>query len=197
MNILIISAKIVLFCVLIFFSLSQTSWAASLSLSEFAKKTVYNYLTNKNNPKTLSIKPLENFHPVIGVFVTIKNDSNVTRGCWGDLYPQGGLRESIEKAAIHAVKTDYRKGPISISELPMLSFQVTLVKKIDPIASYAEINPFIDGLLVRSSQKSAIILPGEATDPYYQMIMAKVKAGISEKESYTLFRLVSNVYKER
>ena len=55
-------------------------------------------------------------------------------------------------------------------------------------------NPLIDGLLIQGANKSAVLLPGEISDPYYQLVKCKLKAGIQKGESYQLYSFKAAVY---
>ena len=170
--------------------------ANGLMPSKLARISVENYLKNKKtNSNNFNLNNSIHIKPV-GVFVTILDKNNHSKGCWGRLYPQNNLEESIITAAIDAATKDYRVRPLQKSDLSEVKFQVSFVTKIYPVSSIRSINPYRDGLMVQSGSKSGIILPGEATDAYYQMVMAKLKAGINPKEKCTLFQLITKVYKE-
>lgn len=166
----------------------------ALTPSKLARLSVENYLNNKKT-ENISLQYKDSQKPM-GVFATILDEKNHSRGCWGQLYPQSDIKKSIIDAAIDAATKDYRMKPLKKSELKNVKFQVSIVSRITPVNSTGAINPFKDGLLVRSGSKTGIILAGEATDSYYQMVMAKLKANIQPKERCELFKLVTKTYKE-
>jgi hypothetical protein len=51
------------------------------------------------------------------------------------------------------------------------------------------------GLMVRAGGKAAVILPGEASDAYYQMVLCKLKAGIRPKQPCQMYRIKADVFK--
>ncbi|MGD9580027.1 MAG: AMMECR1 domain-containing protein [Vampirovibrionia bacterium] len=169
---------------------------ADFTLPQLARTSVENYLTGK----TIDINKYQiagfGGGKVVGVFVTILDPENKSRGCWGDLYPASNIKEAVFNAALGAVKRDYRFDPPSKSELENMKFQVSLVYNVIPVNSVASVNPFKDGLLVQSGAKGGIIMPGEAVDAHYQMVQCKLKANIQPGEPYNLFKLVTKVYKE-
>lgn len=124
-----------------------------------------------------------------GIFVTISKQGK-TRACWGHLNPtQPDLIKETVFTTLDALGKEYRYSPIKKSELPELKAQVAIVEGIVPIRSYRELNPYRDGLLLRSGSRSAVILPREATDAYYQWVMARTKAGIRQQDAQQLYRL--------
>lgn len=178
------------------FAVNDGVFAADFSLPQLARASVENYLSGKTiNIKDYKIVGFDG-DKVVGVFVTILDSNNKSRGCWGDLYPQSNIKEAVLNAALGAIKRDYRYDPPALSELDSMKFQVSLVSSIKPVESIRSINPFTDGLLVRSGSKGGIIMPGEAVDAHYQMVQCKLKAGIQPDEPYDLFKLETKVYKE-
>lgn len=178
------------------FSVNESVIAKELNLPQLARTSVESYLQGK----TFNIKEIELINSyrgkIVGVFVTIIDEENKSRGCWGNLYPQTGLKESIVSSAIGAIKKDYRFKPPALAELPGLKFQVSLVSDVIPVSSVREFNPLKDGMMVQSGGKTGILLPGEAIDAHYQMVQCKLKANIQPDEPYNLFRLVTRVYKD-
>lgn len=171
-------------------------FAAEFSLAQFARVSVENYLTGKStNIEDYKITGFDG-NKVMGVFVTVLDPNNKSRGCWGDLYPQANIKEAVLNAALGAIKRDYRYKPPALYELNDMKFQVSLVSSIMPVSSIRSINPLKDGLLVQSGSKGGILMPGESVDAYHQMVQCKLKAGIQPDEPYNLFKLVTKVYKE-
>lgn len=167
-----------------------------LTPSKLARIAVENYFNNKKTDSYPIVLRENSVKKPIGVFVTILDTSNQSKGCWGKLYPQTDVKQSIINAAVDAATKDYRKRPLSKSDMKEVKFQVSVVTQIVPVDSTRVINPYKDGLLVRSGSKTGIILAGEATDSYYQMVMAKLKANIQPKEKCELFKLITKTYKE-
>lgn len=129
-----------------------------------------------------------------GVFVTLTRNGK-TRGCWGTVYPQ---YETVAKATVYAtigaLTKEYRFAPITAHEWTKLRPQVTVVRRVEPITSISGQDPLRDGLLVRSGGKSGVLLPGEASDAYYQLVQCKLKAGIASGESCQLYKLKVEIY---
>lgn len=177
-------------------SVNNSALATELKLAQLARVSVETYLQGKTlNFKDIKLTNMPDYR-VVGVFVTILDRQNKSRGCWGDLHPQTDLKESVAQSAVGALKRDYRYVPPGLSELPELKFQVSLVTDIIPVSSVREVNPLRDGLLVQSGGKGGILMPGEAVDAHYQMVQCKMKAGIQPGEPCNMFKLITRTYKE-
>jgi AMMECR1 domain-containing protein len=129
-----------------------------------------------------------------GVFVTLSRDGQ-SRACWGSVYPQHkNVVESTIYTTLGALTKEYRYKPISRSEWQTLKPQVTVVRELEPIEGLRALNPLRDGLMVRAGGRAGVILPGEAKDATYQLVQARLKAGIRPGEKYQLYRIVADVY---
>jgi AMMECR1 domain-containing protein len=169
-------------------------------LTDVVRKTLEIYFTGgaertkalREFLKTLPVDP--QYNKPSGVFVTLSKDGK-SRGCWGSVFPeQSNIVKSTVYAALGALTRDYRYKKISSSEYLNLKPQITVIKVVEPIRNISGINPFRDGLMVRSGGKSGVLLPREATDAYYQLVQCKVKAGIKPGEPCQLYRLKADIY---
>jgi AMMECR1 domain-containing protein len=130
-----------------------------------------------------------------GLFVTLSKHRE-TRACWGSLDARfENLVEATVFTTEQALTDEYRFSKITPSEIGELHPQITVVKKVEPLHDIREQNPARCGLLVRSGAKSGIILAGEATDPYYQLVQCKLKAGIKKNEAFQMYRINADVYR--
>ncbi len=184
---------------LVFFLLPQDSLAETFSLTGLVRQTMQIYFAGQSvNQSTINTLykekiPKEYYKPA-GVFVTLSKDGK-TRACWGSVYPNHpNIVESTVYTTIDALKKDYRYKSVSSSEWKNLKPQVTVVEEIEPIVSIKSQNPFRDGLMLRAGAKSAVILPGEVSDAYYQLIKCKLKAGVRQGEAYQLYRMRAKIY---
>ncbi|PWT96221.1 MAG: hypothetical protein C5B53_10075 [Candidatus Melainabacteria bacterium] len=177
----------------------QQASANSYSLTELVRQTMQAYF-EKGNGSQFSVsallkgKSLNEYNKRGGVFVTLSTDGK-PRACWGSVYPtHANLAESTVFATIGALNKDYRYKPIRASEWKFLKPQVTVINRIEPIDNLAGQNPLRDGLMLRSGAKTAVLLPGETSDAYYQLVRCKLKAGLTKGESYQLYRLKAEIY---
>jgi AMMECR1 domain-containing protein len=128
-----------------------------------------------------------------GLFVTIyKGDK--TRACWGSISPNhGDLVSATIFTTEGALTKEYRFSQIKAKEIDDLKAQVTVIEKIMPVGRGETLHPLTEGLMVRSNGRGAVLLPGEASDPYYQVMQCKLKAGINPKAKCQLYRIKANV----
>lgn len=181
------------------FTFPQGVFAQRLSLPALVRQTMQLYFEgpglNKATIKTLiSQSGGKEYAKPAGVFVTLSTSGN-TRGCWGSIQPAcPTILESTVYATLGALKKDYRYKPIQAAEWRNLKPQVTVIERLQPIAGIANQNPMRDGLMLQAGGKSAILLPGEASDAYYQLIKCKLKAGVNKGEPYQLYKVKAAVY---
>jgi len=135
------------------------------------------------------------FKKPAGLFVTLSRKGR-TRACWGSIHPQyPNLVVGTVYTTESALSKEYRYKKIRANEWQLLKPQVTVVRGIEPISSMANQNPLVFGLMVQAGGKSAIILPGEAIDAHYQLVMCKLKAGIPSTQQCQLYRIKADVFK--
>lgn len=161
------------------FNADENDSLKGLSLAKFADKFVVKSEHKKD----------------AGLFITlIKNED--TRACWGSVNSsQRNLVLATVFTTEDALGKDYRYSKIKKSEINQLIPQVTVVKKIIPINSIVTMQPLKQGLMVRAGGKGAVLLPGEASDPHYQLVKTKLKAGIPMSQPCQLYRIEADVYR--
>jgi len=183
--------------VLLLFPLA--SLAETFSLTALVRQTMQLYFEGEGiNESTIKIllkeKIPKQYNKSAGVFVTLSTGGK-TRACWGSIYPtHKTIAESTVYTTIDALKKDYRYKPINSGEWKNLKPQVTVIENIEPIVSIRSQNPLRDGLMLKAGAKSAVLLPGEASDAYYQLIKCQLKAGVHKGEPYQLYRIRAAIY---
>lgn len=160
-----------------------------------AKLTIDNHFSD--HPKSLAslVKSLP-VHPIYkeskGLFVTLSKGGK-TRACWGSI---NATEANLVRATVFttegALTKEYRFPPIKAQEVPSLKVQITVIERVEPV-SKRSLQPLLDGLMVRSGGKSAVLLPGEASDPHYQVMQCKLKAGITPTEPCQIYRIKAHV----
>jgi AMMECR1 domain-containing protein len=132
-----------------------------------------------------------------GMFVTLVKNNQV-RGCYGSLFLQGEkLYEQIREYIMAAATSDFRHSPVRASELSDIVIIISFIGPIEPVASISEIDPKVDGLLLRDGSKTAVLLPGEARTASWQIKEAKRQAGLQAGETAELFRIHTATLYER
>lgn len=180
-------------------------YAERLPLTEIVRQTMALYFSGKNIPvegsrsnpyQALMQRISQNsaYGKPAGVFVTLSRQGR-SRACWGSAYPQyKSVPEAVVYATLGALTKEYRYKPISRSEWKALKPQVTVIKSLESIEGLQGQNPLSDGLMLRKGGRSAVILPGEARDAHYQLVLCKLKAGIRPGETFQLYRMIADVY---
>ena len=144
--------------------------------------------------------PKEFFDNQAGVFVTIYKNGQL-RGCIGTYLPtKKNIAQEIISSAVFAAQ-DPRFFPVQVSELPSLSYEVSILSKPEPVHSLAELDPKEYGVLVkaRPSEKSGLLLPGlDGVDTIEKQItIACQKAGIDPKrERFSIYKFSTKKYNE-
>lgn len=136
-------------------------------LVKIARKAVTEYLKNKSKITDSDFHSKFNFES--GVFVTI-NKKDSLRGCIGYPVPIKKLSDGLIDAAISAATQDPRFTPVSIDELDKIVFEVTVltppveIKVDDPLEYLSIIKVGRDGLIVKNSYSSGLLLPQVPTE---------------------------------
>jgi AMMECR1 domain-containing protein len=132
------------------------------------------------------------------VFVTVEKRGQITpRGCRGTLQPiSRTLGEEIVRNAIAACSRDRRVAPLRANELPQCLISLTVVLRVQPLASLAGHDAENNGLIARSGSRIGIVLPYEGRDAVTQEKWAKQKAGLSAGASAQLLELVAVRFRE-
>ena len=151
-----------------------------------ARKAVTTYLATGKDEFSLPQLP-EIFKRKAAVFVTISKAGR-TRGCKGSFEPTtSNLRDQIIQTAIGAATADIRCRPIRSNELKDLDFTVSIVGPLKRVKDANGYPPRLYGLFLRSSSKSAVLLPGEAKTTAWRLAEAKRQAGLRPGEPYELY----------
>lgn len=148
------------------------------------------------------LKPSEAPLPVegepAGVFVTIhKASTGELRGCIGTIQPiESTLAQETINNAISAATRDPRFPPIGPAELDDLVIDVSVLHPPEPIASIAELDPKIYGVIVQRGARRGLLLPDipGIDDAETQVAYARQKAWIGPDEPVQLFRFRVDKY---
>ena len=142
---------------------SKLSDSDGAILVKISRKAVTEFLSNGNKIK-LESDIEEKFSFNSGVFVTLNNPDGL-RGCIGFPMPDKKLSHGIIDAAISAATEDPRFSPVKTNELNDISFEVTVltppveIDVSDPMEYLEKIKVGRDGLIIRHSFSSGLLLP--------------------------------------
>jgi len=142
---------------------TQLSDSDGVVLVKTARKAVTEFLSNGNRMK-LESDLEEKFSFNSGVFVTLNNPDGL-RGCIGFPMPEKKLSHAVIEGAIAAATEDPRFPSVKTNELNDIVFEVTVLTppvKIDvsdPMEYLEKIKVGRDGLIIRHSFSSGLLLP--------------------------------------
>jgi len=128
-----------------------------------ARRAVTEFLSNGNRMK-LESELEEKFSFNSGVFVTLNNPDGL-RGCIGFPMPEKKLSHAIVEGAIAAATEDPRFPSVKTNELNDIVFEVTVltppveIDVSDPMEYLEKIKVGRDGLIIRHSFSSGLLLP--------------------------------------
>ncbi len=142
---------------------TQLSDSDGVILVKTARKAVTEFLSNGNRMK-LESDLEEKFSFNSGVFVTLNNPDGL-RGCIGFPIPEKKLSHAIIEGAIAAATEDPRFPSVKTNELNDIMFEVTVltppveIDVSDPMEYLEKIKVGRDGLIIRHSFSSGLLLP--------------------------------------
>lgn len=118
-------------------------------------------------------------------FVTISYKDR-RHGCTGSFEPQTStLAGGITQTAVRAWKLDPRSRRLTSFQIRQSRFYVTIPGPRKPVRDPSVYPPANYGLLVRSSGRTAVLLPGEAKTSRWQVSEAKRQAGVPPDAAVT------------
>ncbi len=128
-----------------------------------------------------------------GVFVSLHKKNGDLRGCVGTFMPtRANVAEEVIENAIAAATRDPRFFPLQENELDDLDISVDVLSEPEPIASLAELDPQVYGVIVsdRNGTRRGLLLPmlDQVTTVEQQVAIAKQKASIDADEPTLLWR---------
>lgn len=165
-------------------------------LNLIARATMQNHFAE--HPKSLQemVKTFDltpEYRQSRGLFVTLYKDGK-TRACWGNITPNhADLVTNTVFTTIDCLTKEYRFSTVQKKEIADLNAQVTIIEAVEPVRRGTTLHPLTDGLMVRGNGKGAVLLPGEASDPHYQVMQCKLKAGINPNEPCQIYRIKAHV----
>ena len=142
---------------------TQLSDSDGVFLVKTARMAVTEFLSNGKRIKLESERE-KKFSFNAGVFVTLNNADGL-RGCIGFPMPDKKLSHGIIDAAIAAATEDPRFSPVKTNELNDIVFEVTVltppveITVSDPMEYLEKIKIGRDGLIIRNSFASGLLLP--------------------------------------
>lgn len=174
----------------------ELSTTQQRELVQFARSVLTETVTGTNSHASLP-DSLAHTRMNAGIFVTLMKQSKV-RGCYGSLYAEGvDLQSQIREYAVSAATRDFRHAPVHESELDDIVIILSFIGPLEPISGVHEVDPKMEGLLIRTPGARAVLLPGEARTASWQLREAKRQAGIGPSEAVELYKIHTVTIVER
>lgn len=115
------------------------------------------------------------------VFVTLREADGRLRGCVGRLVPEAeSLAREVANTARSSARSDPRFDAVTLTELPSLSIEVSVLESPEPVADESALNPRVYGVVVASGHRHGVLLPNVPgiETVAEQVRIAKHKAGV-------------------
>lgn len=171
--------------------------AGGINPAQLARHVIREYF-DSGSPAKLPQKLPPVFQEKAGAFVSLKK-AGALRGCIGTVEPvRKNLAAEIAANAVSAAIRDPRFPPLSAEELAAIDISVDVLSPMEAVKGMDELNPKVYGVLVRSGNRSGLLLPDlEGVDSAEEQVaIARRKAGISPTEPADLYRFTVTRYKE-
>jgi AmmeMemoRadiSam system protein A len=140
------------------------------------------------------------FGRLSGVFVSLHNHGDL-RGCIG--YPDGGqpLGVTVPRCAVSAATSDTRFAAVTVSELPEVDIEISVLTPVERVTNPADIEIGRDGLIAEQHGRRGLLLPQVATEWGWDrdafLAQTCVKAGLPRdawKRGASIFRFQAEVF---
>jgi AmmeMemoRadiSam system protein A len=151
----------------------------TLDVQTLGRQAIGTYLRTRRLMDPPEPIPLELREPS-AVFVTLRKDGEL-RGCVGSVRPtEATAAHEVIRYAVASAVRDPRFDPVRLDEVAALLIKVQLLDPAEPVDDISTLNPQTYGIIVRSGDRQALLLPGidGIETPEQQVRAACEKAGI-------------------
>ena len=143
------------------------SAATELQISEkklllaFARETIRRYLATGTTPLARGFTA--RLRVPQGAFVTLTKHGEL-RGCMGQMQADSELGKTVATVALEAAFNDIRFSPLTLSEVPDVEIEISVLTPMKFIAKADQIQVGKDGVVLEKAGRSAVFLPQVATE---------------------------------
>jgi AmmeMemoRadiSam system protein A len=131
-------------------------------LLDIARKTILEHVESGKRPSFASDNP--NFTRISGAFVTLRKKSGPLRGCIGHVESLKPLLQTVADMALASSSCDPRFKPVIAEELAKLDLEISVLTPLKEIERIEQVVVGRDGLLIRKSSTSGLLLPQVAAE---------------------------------
>jgi len=110
-----------------------------------------------------TLEGLESLDQDRGAFVTLKEHGQL-RGCIGYIAPIKPLYMTVRDVAAHAALRDARFTPVTVAELSLLEYEVSVLSPLHRVLDIKQIHVGQDGLVIKKGEYEGVLLPQVPTD---------------------------------
>jgi len=166
-----------------------------LDIQDLGRRAIETYLRSHQLIEPPEPIPME-WQAPSAAFVTLRKNGAM-RGCVGSTRPtEATAAHELIRYAIASAVRDPRFHPVRLDEVPLLSIRVQLLDPAEPLTDITRIDPKTDGIIVRSGDRQALLLPGieEIVTPEQQLRAACQKAGIDRHAALQVERFRTRTF---
>ena len=138
-----------------------------------------------------------------GVFVSIHRGKEL-RGCIGNVMTDSALYRTTARCAVAAATSDPRFPPVTLDELPHVTFELSVLSIPEPVHNVEQIEVGKHGLIISKGPARGLLLPQVATQYRWNrnQFLAEtcMKAGIDPnawKQGASIHYFTANVFGEK
>ena len=139
----------------------QLSSSEKQLLLDVARRAVRAHLSKE--PLASESFPSGTLHDPLGVFVSIHRGSQLC-GCIGRVESESPLHETTAVCAVSAAISDPRFSPMKLAELDDVSFEISVLSKIEQVKAVDQIEVGRHGLLIEMDSRRGLLLPQVASE---------------------------------
>ena len=172
-----------------------TGARVALDIQDLGRRAIETYLRSHQLIEPPDRIPME-WRAPSAAFVTLRKNGAM-RGCVGSTRPtEATAAHELIRYAIASAVRDPRFHPVRLDEVPLLSIRVQLLDPAEPLTDITRIDPKTDGIIVRSGDRQALLLPGieEIVTPEQQLRAACQKAGIDRHAALQVERFRTRTF---
>jgi AmmeMemoRadiSam system protein A len=137
-----------------------------------------------------------------GVFVSLHH-GNKLRGCIGNVAPSQPLYRTTARCAVAAATEDPRFSAVTLEELPLISFELSVLGMPEPVRDVEAIEIGKHGLIISKGSARGLLLPQVAVEYGWNrnQFLAEtcIKAGVhpnSWREGATIHSFTADVFRD-
>jgi MEMO1 family protein len=182
------------------FSLADQDKTELLAL---ARKSV-EYMIQNKEPYAPAAPASEMLNREYGAFTTL-TEGGVLRGCIGYTSPTKPLYMTIRDTATLAALRDPRFVPVTVTELPKLAYEISVLSPLRRVTDVEQIKIGRDGLIMKNGDSEGLLLPQVPVEQSWDretfLKQTCVKAGMDancwKDENTDIFSFTAVVFSEK